>query len=119
MLPEFPDAVFAVQPKQGRLFQQCPVWDVPDRPDLGDPAVSDLDVLLMEGMFDAATAPAWVEAVTPHLSNVQVVEFPFTGHDVLDKSQCAKDVMSAFLDDPSAPVDGSCAAEIELVFTTG
>jgi len=118
VLPEFPDAVFAVQPKQARLFQQCPVWDVPARPDLGEPAVSDLNVLVMEGRFDAATAPAWVEEVTPHLSNVQVVEFPFTGHDVLDKSQCAKDVMSAFLDDPSAPVDGSCAAEIELVFTT-
>ncbi|MGC5221928.1 alpha/beta fold hydrolase [Micromonospora sp. DT81.3] len=118
VLPEFPEEVFAVQPKQGRLFQQCPVWDVPDRPDLSDPAVSDVDVLLMVGEFDAATAPAWVEAVTPHLSNAQVVEFPFTGHDVLDKSQCAKDVMFAFLDDPSAPVDGSCAAEIELVFTT-
>ncbi|SFS14752.1 TAP-like protein [Microbacterium sp. cf046] len=119
LLPEFPDAVFAVQPKQARLFQQCPVWDVPDRPDLSEPAVSDLNVLIMEGMFDAATAPVWIEEVTPHLSNVQVVEFPFTGHDVLGKSQCAKDVMSAFLDDPSAPVDGSCAAETELVFTTG
>lgn len=119
VLPEFPDAVFAVFPKQGRLFQQCPGWDVPARPDLSEPTVSDLDVLLMEGMFDAATAPAWVAAVTPHLSNVQVVDFPFTGHDVLDKSQYAKDIMFAFLDDPSAPVDGTCAAETELVFTTG
>lgn len=119
VLPEFPEVVFSVQPKQGRLFDQCPVWDVPARPDLGEPAVSDVDVLLMEGMFDAATAPAWVDAVTPHLANVQVVEFPFTGHDVLDKSQCAKDLTKAFLNDPAAPVDGSCAAEIELVFTTG
>ena len=118
VLPEFPEEVFAVQPKQGRLYQQCPVWDVPARPDLSAPAVSDADVLIMEGQFDAATAPAWVDAATPHLSNAQVVEFPFTGHDVLDKSQCAKDVMYAFLDDPSSPVDGSCAAEIELEFTT-
>ena len=46
-------------------------------------------VLILEGAFDAATAPEWVDLITPALANVQVVSFPFTGHSVLGKSTCA------------------------------
>ena len=27
-LPGFPDRVLKVQPKQGRLFTECPIWNV-------------------------------------------------------------------------------------------
>ena len=84
-----------------------------------DPVVSDVPVLIMEGDFDAATAPEWVDLVTPGLSKSQVVRFPFTGHATLGKSDCARAVMSAFLDDPTRPVDSSCTASIQLTFTTG
>lgn len=119
LLPQFPDQVLKVQPKQGRLFQECPVWDVADADAaMSAPVVSDVPVLIMEGDFDAATAPEWVDLLTPTLSASQVVRFPFTGHAVLGKSQCAVDVMAAFLDNPTQPVDGSCAAAIQLTFTT-
>ena len=119
-LPAFPDRVLKVQPKQGRLFTECPIWNVGK----ADPAVSarivsDVPVLILEGTFDAATAPQWVDAITPDLKNAQVVPFPFTGHSVLGKSKCALSIMTAFLANPTKPVDPTCAAQITLTFTTG
>ncbi len=119
-LPRFPDQVLSIQPKQGRLFDECPIWDVdPADATMMTPVVSDVPVLIMEGDFDAATAPAWVDLVTPGLSAAQVVHFPFTGHSVYDKSDCAPAVMNAFLADPTKPLDSSCTASIRLTFTTG
>ena len=113
-------SVFAAMPKQGKLFDECPVWDVADaEPSAAEPAESDVPVLVIEGALDAATAPAWVDEITPYLSAVQIVEFPYTGHSVLDKTQCARDVVSVFLSDPTAQVDGACAAETFVEFDTG
>lgn len=117
VLPGLPERVLRIQPKQGRLFTECPIWNVATAPAAaGAAAVSDVPVLIMEGTFDAATAPEWVGLVTPGLKNSQLVPFPFTGHSVLGKSQCALAVMSSFLDNPSQPVDAACAAQITLDF---
>lgn len=117
-LPGFPERVLRVQPKQGRLFNECPGWDVGTAdPSVSAPVVSDAPVLILEGMFDAATAPAWVDLVTQYLQKAQVVAFPFTGHAVLGKSQCAPSIMAAFLDSPAAPVDARCAARTTLKFS--
>jgi pimeloyl-ACP methyl ester carboxylesterase len=119
-LSGFPDRVLKVQPKQGRLFTECPMWNV-GKADLAVSAriVSDVPVLILEGTFDAATAPEWVNAITPDLKNAQVVLFPFTGHSVLGKSKCALSMMTAFLANPTKPVDPTCATQITLTFTTG
>ena len=109
-----------IQPKQGRLFTDCPAWGVGEAdPSMSAPTVSDVPVLILEGAFDAATAPEWVDVVTPGLENSQYVEFPFTGHAVLLKSTCALSTMTAFLDNPRQPVDHTCAAQTTLTFTTG
>ncbi len=76
-----------------------------------------MPVLILEGTFDAATAPEWVDLITPTLKNSQFVAFPFTGHSVLGKSKCALSIMAAFLDNPTKPVDPTCAARITLKFT--
>ena len=117
-LPGFPDRVLRVQPKQGRLFTECPSWNVGRAdPAVSAPIVSDVPVLILEGAFDAATAPAWVDLITPDLKHAQVVVFPFTGHAVLGKSTCAPAIMAAFLDNPTKPVDHTCAAHTTLTFT--
>jgi pimeloyl-ACP methyl ester carboxylesterase len=117
-LPGFPDRVLRVQPKQGRLFIECPVWNVaPAAPAVSAPTVSGVPVLILEGTFDAATAPAWIDLITPGLKNAQYVAFPFTGHAVLGKSACAPAIMAAFLDNPMKPVDATCAARTTLTFT--
>ena len=117
VLPGFPERVLRIQPKQGRLFTECPIWNV----GMADaavsaPTVSDVPVLILEGSFDAATAPEWVDVITPDLKNSQLVTFPFTGHSVLGKSQCAPSIMTAFLDNPMKPVDPTCAAQITVTF---
>jgi pimeloyl-ACP methyl ester carboxylesterase len=109
-----------VQPKQGRLFTECPMWNVSRAaPAVSAPIVSSVPVLILEGTFDAATAPEWVALIMRDLKNAQVVPFPFTGHSVLGKSKCALSIMAAFLDNPMKPVDPTCAARITLTFTTG
>jgi pimeloyl-ACP methyl ester carboxylesterase len=117
-LPGFPERVLRVQPKQGRLFTECPIWNVGKAaPSVTAPTVSDVPVLILEGAFDAATAPEWVDLITPDLKNSQLVAFPFTGHSVLGKSTCALSIMAAFLDNPTKPVDQTCAAQTTLTFT--
>ena len=117
-LPGFPERVLRVQPKQGRLFTECPIWNVGKAaPSVTAPTVSDVPVLILEGTFDAATAPEWVDLITPGLESSQVVAFPFTGHSVLGKSTCALSIMAAFLDNPTKPVDQTCAARTTLTFT--
>jgi len=117
-LPGFPDSVLRVQPKQGRLFTECPVWNVGKAPPaVSAPIVSNVPVLILEGTFDAATAPEWVGLITPDLKNSQYVAFPFTGHSVLGKSKCATSIMAAFLDNPMKPVDPTCAGQTTLTFT--
>ncbi len=117
-LPGFPDRVLKVQPKQGRLFASCPIWNVGmAAPGLSAPIVSNVPVLILEGAFDAATAPEWIDLITPGLKNSQLVAFPFTGHAVLGKSKCALSIMAAFLDSPTKPVDQTCAARTNLTFT--
>jgi len=119
VLPGFPDRVLKVQPKQGRLFAQCPILKLAvAKPQVATPIVSAVPVLIMEGSFDAATAPEWVGSITPNLKNSQVVAFPFTGHSVLGKSRCAISIMASFLDQPMTPVDASCAAHATLVFSS-
>ncbi len=120
VLPHFPDAVLKIQPKQGRLFTECPVLDLGEaNPSMMDPVISDVPVLILEGSFDAATAPEWVDVVRPGLSREQYIEFPFTGHAVLGKHKCAQTIMATFLDQPSQRVDRSCVAEVKLTFVTG
>jgi pimeloyl-ACP methyl ester carboxylesterase len=120
VLPGFPDRVLKVQPKQGRLFTECPVWNVAKAaPAVSARVISDVPVLIIEGTFDAATAPEWVDVITPDLKNAQVVPFPFTGHSVLGKSACAQSIMAAFLDNPTKRVNPTCAAQTTLTFTTG
>ena len=119
VLPDFPDAVLKVQPKQGRLFGQCPVYNAGvANAAVGAPVVSDVPVLILEGTFDAATAPRWVDLITPHLKNSQFAAFPFTGHFVLGKSKCAQSIMASFLDNPMKPVDAQCAGKISVTFST-
>jgi hypothetical protein len=115
----FPEQVLTVQPKQGRLFTECPVWDVGSDPAMSAPTMGDVPVLILEGALDAATAPEWVDIIRPGLTRSQYVEFPFTGQSVLDEHTWAMTIMNAFLADPTRPVDPAPAARTTLTFVTG
>ena len=111
--------MFTLQPKQGRLFQQCPVWDVEDADaSMMTPVVSDVPILILEGAFDAATAPSWVGLITPGLKAHQLVPVPFTGHSVYGKSPCAAQIAAGFLANPTQPVDKTCTEQATRPFVT-
>jgi hypothetical protein len=67
-------------------------------------------VLLFSGEVDGATPP-WVAAsVARLLPNGRQVVAPHTGHQI--DSPCTTDLMEAFIANPSAPLDASCAAAL-------
>ena len=92
-----------MQPKQGRLFTECPVWNVGKAdPSVSAPVMSDVPVLILEGDLRCGHRARVGRRGHPDLKNSQFVAFPFTGHAVLGKSTCALHVMAAFLDDPTS-----------------
>ncbi|MEM1372279.1 MAG: alpha/beta fold hydrolase, partial [Pseudomonadota bacterium] len=83
-----------------------------------DPAVkklvTDVPILVAAGTTDPITPPRFGQAIMPGLSNGQYVEFPHTGHGVLVShfDGCGGDLWLAFLNDPMAPLDTTCIADI-------
>jgi pimeloyl-ACP methyl ester carboxylesterase len=114
-MPGIGDSVLQIMPTGSWIFDECRAWGL-GRSDPGSlaPAISRVHTLILSGTFDSSTAPAWVDQVTPGLSNSVVLHVPGVGHGVLPTSQCAQRVMTAFLDDPSAAVDRSCIEETSI-----
>ena len=114
-MPGLPDAVLQIAPTGSFFFDECRAWDT----GRSDPAslataVSAVPTLILAGTFDASTAPAWIEHVTPGLSNAVALRFPGVGHGVLPTSACAQSIMTAYLDRPDASVDRACIAGMTL-----
>jgi pimeloyl-ACP methyl ester carboxylesterase len=110
-MPGLPDAVLSITPTGSFIFDECRAWGL-GRSDAAShvPVRSNVPTLILSGTFDSSTAPSWVDRVTPGLSNAVVLRFPGVGHGVLPTSACAQTIMTAFVDEPKAPVDASCIA---------
>jgi hypothetical protein len=120
-LPGIADSVLRIAPTGSWFFDECRAWGL-GRSDPASlaPTISAVPTLILAGTFDSSTAPAWVEQVTPGLSNSVVLHFPGIGHGVLPTSQCAQAIMTAYLDNPRAAVDSSCIEATTIpTFTTG
>ncbi|MEN0064257.1 MAG: alpha/beta hydrolase [Myxococcota bacterium] len=65
-------------------------------------------VLVLQGAMDLQTPVAWGETAADDL-NGTIVTFPQIGHGVFPQDNCAQSISMAFLADPSAPLDTSCA----------
>lgn len=119
--PEFADAVADLDPAvgehvvEGSLYASgiCDVWDVPAvDPADREPVRSDVRTLLLAGEYDPVTPLAWAELAAETLTRAQVHEFPAAGHGVFRTSPCARSMIVAFLDDPTATVDAGCIAAV-------
>ena len=110
-MPALPDSVLRVAPTGSWIFRECAAWDSNrSEPRTHAPAVSAIPTLILSGTFDSKTAPKWIGEVTPGLRNNTVVHFPGAGHGVVYRSKCAQSIMNAFVANPAASVDISCAA---------
>lgn len=69
---------------------------------------SDLPVLVANGAWDPITPVPLAEIIMPGFSNGRLAIFPHAGHGPTRSVECAGDLMNAFFDDPSAPLDQDC-----------
>ena len=77
-----------------------------------EPVVSDVPALMYLGQLDTQTPITWGREVARTLGDVTVVEWPNQGHIAIthDQAICAGAIAAAFLADPTAELDTSCAA---------
>lgn len=112
-----PDADTAAVKNPGRFRTlltetTCDDWPVePTSGSFNDPVGSDIPSLVVAGRFDPITPPARSEKAASRLAKSTFAMWPNRGHGVTG-DPCAETVMSAFLDNPSAPVDLSCVASL-------
>lgn len=92
------------------LAELCIGWEMPpSAPD--SPVVSDLPALLLAGRFDPITPPRLARQAAAGLSNSTVVVRDGASHGIWPDDPCAAAVVDAFLADPAADLDTSCAAD--------
>ncbi len=95
------------------VFDVCALWDAGVAAAVeNQPITSGIPTLVMAGEYDPITPPRWGQRAAETLSNVTFVEFPGVGHAVSLSAECPASVALAFFDDPTAPVDASCAASM-------
>ena len=94
-------------------YELCKVWDVPQAaPEDRLPVSSDIPTLLMSGWFDPLSPPSFADVAAATLSRHYSYVFPATGHGVVRTSDCAWQMMSAFLDAPTQAPESRCVQEM-------
>jgi pimeloyl-ACP methyl ester carboxylesterase len=98
------------------FFDMCKEFTPQPRAGFHDPVTAEIPTLVMQGAFDTQTAPSWGAMMVSSLPKGRLVFLPESGHGTLAFSQCAKDIGAAFLENPEAPFDDSCAAALTPAF---
>lgn len=98
------------------FFDLCTEFVPQPRPGFHDPVTAAIPTLVMQGAFDTQTAPSWGALMVSSLPKGRLVFLPESGHGTLAFSQCARDIGAAFLENPEAPFDASCAEALTPAF---
>ncbi len=101
----------------GKLsFAVCAEWDSGQaRARENEPVASDIPTLVLVGEYDPVAPPAWGRHAAETLTNSFFFEYPGVGHGATG-SECPRDMMIAFLNDPATEPDDACIAEMRLEF---
>ncbi len=75
------------------------------------PVESSIPVLILSGQLDPITPPDWATEVANSLSNSQLFILPYHTHD-LENFDCAKRLISRFLQDSNNTISDSCINEL-------
>ncbi|MEM7153721.1 MAG: alpha/beta hydrolase [Myxococcota bacterium] len=87
----------------------CDAFGAPATPDLEiEPVLSDIPTLIISAGQDVQTPVHWADAVAEGLDNVTHHVVPMGQHVASVGNGCARDMVAAFFDAPTEPVDGSC-----------
>ena len=76
------------------------------------PVRSDVPALVIGGEFDPITPPDYGRRVAQTLSNATFVEVTGLGHGTAPFTDCTRDLIDDFLDDPERSLDISCAGAL-------
>ncbi len=111
--PEF-TGLYAHTATGALSFRVCERWGAGAAPPLeNEPVSSAIPTLVMTGEFDPITPPRWGEQVASHLSQSYVFEYPRVGHGASFVAGCPREMMLAFLDEPTASPDATCLSGIQ------
>jgi pimeloyl-ACP methyl ester carboxylesterase len=79
-----------------------------------EPVTSSIPTLVMAGEYDPITPPAWSQHVAETLENSYLFEYPGVGHGASIVAGCPRDMMIAFLNDPTTSPDSACIGGMDL-----
>ncbi len=77
---------------------------------------SNTPALVLEGVFDPITPPAYGQLAAQTLTHSFYVEFPDIGHAVGFHNTCARQIVLGFLEQPETTPDGGCVAGLRVAF---
>lgn len=90
-------------------YTVCDMWQAGTaEPNENVAITSSLPTLIVMGEYDPITPPRWGEAVAAELPNSTLVVMPGYGHGPTAEDGCARDLMLAFIDDPTSELDTRC-----------
>ena len=94
-------------------FSECAMWEA-GRAEAREkePVVSDVPTLILTGEYDPVTPPRWGKLAAKTLSSSFVFEFPGTGHCTIDSYDCADDLVTQFLANPTVKPDATCLLDV-------
>ena len=102
------------------FFPVCDIWDVrPEDPIVTEAVTSDIPTLVYASDTDFQTWPEWSSRAAETLPNSTLVEFPQLGHVVTIGNECPISIATAFVNDPAAKPDASCAAQLPQIDYAG
>lgn len=114
---EIPELAHGVLEVMALQFATCEVWPSGRAPEIEAlPVTSDVPTLILAGAYDQQTPVSWNKLAFVNLPNAYFVEFPMSGHGVISYSSCAADVVSQFVEQPSAEPDSTCVADLKPVW---
>jgi pimeloyl-ACP methyl ester carboxylesterase len=91
----------------------CQDWNVDSLgPEIDAPVSSDIPILLLSGIFDPITPPAFAEEAAVTLAQSYNYTFPQSGHSAALSGPCSKQIIRDFLDNPTVEPDTSCIASL-------
>lgn len=110
--------VYGLNARTSKSPAFCPVWRVAPAPAAErQPVKSSTPTLLLSGIFDWLTPPAWGREAARHLSLSRHVVFRAQGHGVVVQDPCAARLRDAFIDEPDPKRALPCRADTPPNFT--
>ncbi|MHB8628805.1 MAG: alpha/beta hydrolase [Aggregatilineales bacterium] len=105
------DNLFSPLEPPDSYASDCKAWRSAEL-SVGDvaPFTSDRPVLILSGDLDPITPVKYGQETHARLSHSTLAIFPYEAHGVLPNSKCAQNVVVAFLNAPTQPLDTSCTA---------